>query len=363
MLMKYVLTICSKEKSRCPTKLPAIERYLNPRLAWVQKLSREGGAKMLILSGKYGILKPKDPILYYDHKLNDQMVEGVTRKVTGQLKELNTKEIVFYGEDVATNPDWKPYYEVVRSSCRKLNIKLEIRRLITPSIVTIIGDFGSGKTTLAEHFAKTQNNSFMVEGIFDYLGKETFKKFTEDRDKSKAYRLNKFRDSLIENSNESLAISDEDILELIAYEFSCMVTNRKNIYQELLGNLKKYRNQNKHLYPCAYIYLIADRATRLRRIDYRTKTDRPTSSYFLSSLTQASYRRFYDEVTKSIPSGRMLKLDTTDKTPREVFAKVNIFVNKVLGEDYKFINTINIIEKLDLGKLRQETLYLHEKEK
>jgi cytoplasmic iron level regulating protein YaaA (DUF328/UPF0246 family) len=46
------------------------------------------GQKFLILSGKYGILEPSDPIPYYDHLLQSSEVSEHSKKVADQLETL-----------------------------------------------------------------------------------------------------------------------------------------------------------------------------------------------------------------------------------------------------------------------------------
>ncbi len=122
--MKYVITTCCKEKRLDKGKLPAIERYLEPRIHYAHKKSKELGCGFLIFSGKFGILEPHHKIPYYDLKLEKEMVKPTVKKVCQQLKILDATEIIFYGKDKKTNPDWLPYYEVIERACQTLNIKL-----------------------------------------------------------------------------------------------------------------------------------------------------------------------------------------------------------------------------------------------
>jgi hypothetical protein len=67
--MTIFCTYCSAEKDQSEGELPSIQRYQGLRLQSVYGASKNLGLRFLILSGKYGILEPSDPILNYDYVL------------------------------------------------------------------------------------------------------------------------------------------------------------------------------------------------------------------------------------------------------------------------------------------------------
>ncbi|MFH1407884.1 MAG: hypothetical protein ABIG91_02505 [Patescibacteria group bacterium] len=130
--MNYILTTCCKDKDTSKGLMPAIKRYLNPRIGYVYGISKSRGIPMLIFSGKFGILKPEEKIPYYDLRLEKGMVFDMTNKVINQLKTYKIDEICFYGLDENKHPDWQPYYSVIEKVCTFLNIKLKKAYLNKP---------------------------------------------------------------------------------------------------------------------------------------------------------------------------------------------------------------------------------------
>ena len=67
--MVYYCTYCSKNKSISKIKTPAYLRYKSNRIKQIQNKAQKDGVRLLILSGKYGIISSKKPIEFYDKLL------------------------------------------------------------------------------------------------------------------------------------------------------------------------------------------------------------------------------------------------------------------------------------------------------
>ena len=117
-----------------------------------------------------------------------------------------------------------------------------------------------------------------------------------------------------------------------------------------------YRNERPCLFPIGYIDLKCQLDISDDRIYKRDISERITPEYFKSVLTNLSYRKFYNEIFKFIPYNRLLKIDTSHLSLKEVYDKTEPFVNKVLLEDYVLIDIFEYIEKLNIEMMKKEVL-------
>ena len=125
-------TYCSAAKRDDPGMLPAIDRYLDRRIHDVAALAAAAGEHFLILSGEYGLLKPDDPIPWYDHLLRPDEVEDLVLPVTAQLTALGVNELIYYSVDPAIDPLIVPYRHTVTQACARAGVALRIET-ITPA--------------------------------------------------------------------------------------------------------------------------------------------------------------------------------------------------------------------------------------
>ena len=99
--MKHLLIIsCSGRKDKSEGKMPAIDRYTGVFYSVIKKLKREGkfpgNVDVLIISAKFGLLKPNEPIGCYDLKMNSKQAIKLNKNIISALgKYLEGKE---YGE-------------------------------------------------------------------------------------------------------------------------------------------------------------------------------------------------------------------------------------------------------------------------
>ncbi|EKD99630.1 MAG: hypothetical protein ACD_22C00220G0005 [uncultured bacterium] len=357
--MKYYITTCCKEKNGAPQPIPAIERYLSPRIRQVMNTSLKDRAKFMILSGKFGLLIPTDNIPNYDYILTHSNINSLAKEIIAKTNLTDAESMTIFGKDEIQNPDWKPYYDVLRLVAKRLNIPLFIRKIVTPKLVAVIGDFAAGKTTTARYLSH-KHNFFMAQDIFGYLNTKDFKKFRQNLSKPKPFRLNQYRDMLIEKSDNEVSICDEDIVELLAYEFSLQVIEQPNAFYDLFRRLYEYRKVRPHLYPVAYIDLHVNRLHQKKRLRQREIEERETPEYFTRFLTQISYRTFYDSIVKQLSKNKALSLDTTNLSKTQMLSICEEFLLSTLYQDYEYIDTLKIIENLDLAQLKKEAIRKYE---
>ena len=74
--MKILCTYCAGRKRPGSRPLPAIRRYLSPRIAVLHREARRRGSAWAfrIVSGRYGLLAPETPLPWYDHLLREDEV-------------------------------------------------------------------------------------------------------------------------------------------------------------------------------------------------------------------------------------------------------------------------------------------------
>ncbi len=119
----YLITTCCKEKDETPGELPAIRRYRSERIARAFEESRRLGLPMLILSGKFGLLQPQDPIPWYDHPLQMTEVPGLIPRLAESLAKGEVTGIYFIARPPET-PGWAPYHTVLKRACQRLEIPI-----------------------------------------------------------------------------------------------------------------------------------------------------------------------------------------------------------------------------------------------
>lgn len=121
--MKFICTTCCKEKRTDPGLLPAILRYADKRIHYVEQESKKLSQPLLILSGKYGLIEAGTLISWYDKALLNEDVEKLTPLVAAQLTRYNASSILFYALP-SVQEGWLPYYEVMEHACQQSGVEL-----------------------------------------------------------------------------------------------------------------------------------------------------------------------------------------------------------------------------------------------
>lgn len=125
--MHYFVTTCSKEKEIHAALLPALKRYTNARITQVYQRSLQQNAGFIILSGKFGLLLPHQPIPWYDEALTALKLPDLLPIITKQLQHWQPAGITFFAKNHLVFPDWEPYYHAIYMPCTQLNIPFEHR--------------------------------------------------------------------------------------------------------------------------------------------------------------------------------------------------------------------------------------------
>lgn len=98
------IALASAEQHETSDELPAIERYTAPRIHDVYHWARRDGAEFRILSAKFGLLSPTEPVSPDDQKLAAEAVSALAVQVAEQLKALGTNKLVVYTRKAENKP-------------------------------------------------------------------------------------------------------------------------------------------------------------------------------------------------------------------------------------------------------------------
>ncbi len=128
-MSKVLCTYCSAEKNPAEEPLPAIDRYVSERIDSVFQQAKESENQMMILSGKFGLLRPGDPIPWYDHLLLPDEVEVMIEIVAGQIKAYGITELEYHTAPLNIAPLVKPYYDTIRMACVKGGARMTVVEL------------------------------------------------------------------------------------------------------------------------------------------------------------------------------------------------------------------------------------------
>jgi hypothetical protein len=117
-------TYCSAVKRRKRGLMPAIRRYLSPRIRAVYREGRRTGAAFAILSGQFGLIGPWKRIPYYDRLLESPEIPALLPQMVEYLRKKGFRSVRFYHDAVRTNPKIKPYLHAIALSCRRARMHL-----------------------------------------------------------------------------------------------------------------------------------------------------------------------------------------------------------------------------------------------
>jgi hypothetical protein len=122
-------TYCSARKRKYVKSIPAIMRYLSPRIQAVYRMSRKHGGGFAILSGKFGLLGPHRRIPYYDHLLGATEIPAILPQMSGYLKRKGFRAVRFY-RDPGRFPQLGPYLKAIKLACRMAHVRLKLVELV-----------------------------------------------------------------------------------------------------------------------------------------------------------------------------------------------------------------------------------------
>jgi len=92
MMGRYLLIIsCSGSKDKTKDKFPAIKRYTGVYYKILNKFKKEEklckDLDIIIISAKYGFLRPNDLIDYYDQKMDKRRAKLLNKQIISNFKE------------------------------------------------------------------------------------------------------------------------------------------------------------------------------------------------------------------------------------------------------------------------------------
>ncbi len=121
-----VSTICCRKKDPAPGLITASRRYLSDRIRSVLQLARKAGLEFVILSGRFGLIHPEEPIPYYDKLLREDEAEEMSGRVADLLRKEKVGKVIFLIPDPELDPHVRPYLNSMGKGARMANAALEV---------------------------------------------------------------------------------------------------------------------------------------------------------------------------------------------------------------------------------------------
>ena len=117
--MHTFCTYCSAAKSLEEGDIPAIQRYLDPRIHKVHEAASTLGLDFYILSGEYGLIPPDEPIPWYDHLLQTGEVDELVERMAAQIRQHNIEGIVYFTNSTSSDRSLIPYRDAIVAACSR----------------------------------------------------------------------------------------------------------------------------------------------------------------------------------------------------------------------------------------------------
>ncbi len=124
--MKIICTYCSGNKRKDGGLLPAVERYISDRIVALGEDADRQNLEFMILSGEYGLIDRQYPLPYYDHLLQPEEVNKMSRKVASTLCMAGVKEVVYHTAAPELYAPVRPYLSVMQASCERASVTLRV---------------------------------------------------------------------------------------------------------------------------------------------------------------------------------------------------------------------------------------------
>ena len=119
-------TYCSALKSKAAGSIPAIQRYQSSRIERTYEAANLLGIEFYILSGEYGLLRPSEPIPWYDHLLVPDEVSSLVPIIVSQMKDFQIHHLLFMTRSMVQFPELVPYHDTIRAASEQARIALSI---------------------------------------------------------------------------------------------------------------------------------------------------------------------------------------------------------------------------------------------
>lgn len=123
--MHAFCTYCSSSKRQDPGEIPAIDRYKSPRINRIHSAARQVGVEFFILSGKFGLIPPNQPLPYYDHLLELKEVPALVELVSSQTREYGIHAVVYFTKS-PRDSNLLPYLTVILIACSITDVQCHV---------------------------------------------------------------------------------------------------------------------------------------------------------------------------------------------------------------------------------------------
>jgi hypothetical protein len=120
--MNAFCTYCSASKSQESGSIPAIRRYQSSRIERVYTAADQLEIEFYILSGKFGLIFPNQPIPFYDHLLNREEVSALAELIAKQIREYRITRLVYFTKPLASNKNLVPYHDSLSIACKQVSL-------------------------------------------------------------------------------------------------------------------------------------------------------------------------------------------------------------------------------------------------
>ena len=100
--------------------MPAVRRYLSPRIRVAEEAAAALGWNFAILSGLYGLLDAEAPLAYYDHLLTSDQEHAA--RCAAWLVEWAPGTVVMLSRREAVDPGVGPYRACLEAACARAGV-------------------------------------------------------------------------------------------------------------------------------------------------------------------------------------------------------------------------------------------------
>ena len=127
--MVYYCTYCSKSKFISKDLTPAYLLYQSKRIKDLYINAQKKGLRLLILSGKYGLILAEKPIRYYDKLLLQKEIKNHAELINSQLLKISISKIFFFHKSVNLDPKLSNYLKCISIACKSSKIELIFKEI------------------------------------------------------------------------------------------------------------------------------------------------------------------------------------------------------------------------------------------
>ena len=127
--MVYYCTYCSKNKNISKKITPAYLLYQSKRIKHLYKTAQKKGLKLLILSGKHGLIPAEKPIRYYDKLLLQNEINNHAELINSQLSKTSISKIIFFHKSINLDPNLSNYLKCISIACKSSKIELIFKEI------------------------------------------------------------------------------------------------------------------------------------------------------------------------------------------------------------------------------------------